>query len=112
LDAGPLCLDLLKALQSVYSLTGKDENLQRARRVYDLIWDLNRGQVRDPSGLGPKTIAETRTGRSLADPMIYLNLTSVLRKADPQWAGKYDERAAQCVHDIFIKKRGACSLMP
>jgi len=71
LDARPLCLDLLKALQSVYCLTGKEENLHRVRRAYDLIWDLNRNQVRDQSGLGPKTIAETRIGRSLADPMIY-----------------------------------------
>ncbi len=25
--------------------------------------------------MGPKTIAETRTGRALADPMIFLNMT-------------------------------------
>ncbi len=96
-----------------YHLTGKEENLQRARRAYDLIWDLNWGKVKDPIGMGPKTIAETRAGRSLADPMIYLNLTNVLRQADPKWAAKYDRRAAQCVHDIFTyhrKKDMRCTL--
>lgn len=84
-----------------YGLTGKKECLHRAREAYDLIWNLNNGLIDDPTGLGPKTIASTRTGRSLADPMIYLNLTSVLRKVDPQWAAKYDERSQKSISDIF-----------
>jgi len=96
-----------------YGLTGRRENLLRARRAYDLIWDLNHGLVRDPVGMGPKTIADTRAGRSLADPMIYLNLTGVIRKADPERAQIYDQRTAQCVHDIFTyhrKKEMRCTL--
>ena len=96
-----------------YGLTGRRENLMRARRAYDLIWDLNHGLVRDPIGMGPKTIADTRSGRSLADPMIYLNLTDVIRKADPERAQIYDQRTAQCVHDIFTyhrKKDMHCTL--
>ena len=88
-----------------YILTGKPEHLERARRAYELIWQLNHGLINDPTGMGPKTIPETRTGRSLADPMIYLNLTSVLRKADPENAALYDERAKECVHDIFTYHR-------
>ena len=84
-----------------YLLTGKPEQLERARVAYEMIWQLNQGLMEDPVGLGPKTIAQTRTGRALADPMIYLNLTSVLRRADPQRADVYDARARQCVHDIF-----------
>ena len=96
-----------------YGLTGKVEHLQRARWAYDLIWDLNHGLIADPTGMGPKTIPETRTGRSLADPMIYLNLTSVLRNVDPEWEAKYDDRAKACVHDIFTyhrKKDMQCTL--
>lgn len=96
-----------------YGLTGKREHLERARRAYDMIWDLNHGLVEDPTGMGPKTIPETRTGRSLADPMIYLNLTSVLRDVDPEWADKYNDRSKACVHDIFTyhrKKDMACTL--
>lgn len=88
-----------------YILTGKPEHLERARRAYELIWQLNHGLINDPTGMGSKTIPETRTGRSLADPMIYLNLTSVLRKADPENAALYDERAKECVHDIFTYHR-------
>ncbi|NLE69350.1 MAG: N-acylglucosamine 2-epimerase [Clostridiales bacterium] len=88
-----------------YILSGKQEHLDRARSAYELIWNLNHGLIQDPTGMGPKTIPETRTGRALADPMIYLNLTSVMRKADPENTARYDERAAQCVHDIFTYHR-------
>lgn len=90
-----------------YGLTGKAEHLERARRAYNLIWDLNHGLIADPTGLGPKTIAATRTGRALADPMVYLNLTATLRRVDPDWADTYDQRARQCVHDIFAYHRKA-----
>lgn len=96
-----------------YALTGKREHLDRARAAYDLIWALNRGLITDPVGLGPKTIPETRTGRALADPMIYLNLTGVLRQADPEQESLYNGRAAQCVRDIFAyhrKKDLRCTL--
>jgi len=51
--------------------------------------------------MGPKTIPETRSGRGLASPMIYLNMCSVLRRCDPEHTAEYDERSKACVHDIF-----------
>ena len=96
-----------------YILTGQPQYLERARTAYELIWNLNHGLIDDPVALGPKTIASTRTGRALADPMIYLNLTSVLRRADPEQAQLYDQHAQQCVHDIFTyhrKKDMRCTL--
>ena len=78
-----------------YGVTGEREHLERARRAYELIWQLNNGLIKDPTGLGPKTIPETRTGRALADPMIYLNITSVMHRVDPEQAALYDERAAK-----------------
>ncbi len=96
-----------------YGVTGEVEHLHRARRAYDLIWDLDHGLMEDPVGLGPKTIAETRSGRALADPMIYLNLTGVLRRQDPEWADKYNQRAAASVRDILAyhrKKDMGCTL--
>jgi len=96
-----------------YRLSGKPEHLARARAAYDLIWNLNQNLIPDPAGLGPKTIPQTRRGRGLADPMIYLNLTSVMRSADLKQAAVYDQRAAHCVHDIFTyhrKKDLGCTL--
>ena len=62
---------------------------------------LNNGLIKDPTGMGPKTIPETRSGRALADPMIYLNITSVMRRCDPEHREVYDARAKQCVETIF-----------
>ena len=83
-----------------YGVTGERACLDRARRAYDLYWDLNHGMP-DPTGLGPKTIPETRTGRSHGIPMICLNVTAILERADPERGALYRERAAQCVDEIF-----------
>ena len=96
-----------------YGVTGEKECLERARAAYDLIWNLNQGLIKDPTGLGPKTIPETRSGRALANPMIYLNITSVLRRVDPEQKALYDERAAECVDEIFryhFKPEMKCTL--
>ena len=65
------------------ALTGDAACMQRARDAYDLIWKLNQGLMEDPVGMGPKTDPATRPGRALANPMIYLNISSVLRRTTP-----------------------------
>ncbi len=83
------------------ALTGDEACLQRARDAYELIWGLNQGLIDDPVGMGPKTIPATRSGRALANPMIYLNISSVLRRCVPANTALYDERSKQCVEEIF-----------
>ncbi|MEG0742054.1 MAG: AGE family epimerase/isomerase [Clostridia bacterium] len=83
------------------AVTGDDVCMTRARDAYELIWKLVNGLMKDPTGLGPKTIPETRTGRALGDPMIYLNISSVLRRCDPANAALYDARANECIDMIF-----------
>ena len=83
-----------------YGVAGEEEYLERARRGYDLYWDLNHGMA-DPTGLGPKTIPETRTGRAVGIPMIILNVTSVMLRVDPERKELYEQRAQQCVDEIF-----------
>ena len=83
-----------------YGVAGGEEHLARARRGYDLYWDLNHG-MEDPTGLGPKTIPETRTGRSFGIPMIILNVTGAMLRVDPERRELYGQRAAQCVEEIF-----------
>ncbi|WP_418972865.1 AGE family epimerase/isomerase [Allofournierella sp.] len=84
-----------------YGVTGDAACLERARAAYELIYQLNNGLIQDPTGLGPKTIPETRTGRALADPMIYLNITAVMRRCDPERTALYDARARECCETIF-----------
>ena len=95
-----------------YGVTGETARLERARRAYDLYWDLSRGMA-DPVGMGPKTIPETRSGRAFGTPMIILNVTGVMLRVDPERRALYEERAAQCVDDIFryhVKPELKCTL--
>ena len=95
-----------------YGVTGEKEHLERARRAYDMYWNLNHGMP-DPTGMGPKTIPETRSGRGLGIPMILLNVTSVLKRVDPENTALYDSRADECVNDIFkyhVKPELGCTL--
>ncbi len=95
-----------------YGITGEKEHLERARRAYDMYWNLNHGMA-DPTGMGPKTEPETRTGRALGIPMILLNVTGVLKRVDPENAALYDARANECVEDIFkyhVKPELKCTL--
>ncbi len=90
-----------------YALTGEQVYLDRARFAYDLYWKLYQGLMEDPVGMGPKTIPETRSGRALGNPMIYLNICSVLRRCDPAHTEEYDQRSQQCVEEIFKYHRKA-----
>lgn len=83
-----------------YGVTGDKECLERARTAYQLIHDLNHG-MKDPTGLGAKTIPETRTGRALADPMIFLNTTAVMRRVDKENEELYNKYSAECIEEIF-----------
>ena len=83
-----------------YGITGEKEYLDRAIRAYNTYWDLWHGGE-DATGLGPKTIPETRTGRGFGYPMIYLNMTSILSRVHPEGKELYDKRAEECINDIF-----------
>ena len=83
-----------------YGITGQKECLERARRAYNLYWDLAHGAA-DPVGMGPKTIPETRTGRAFGLPMIVLNVIGILLRVDPEHKAEYQDRAQQCIDEIF-----------
>ena len=83
-----------------YGVTGDAACLARAKWAYDTYWALWHG-AKDPTGLLPKTIPETRSGRSFGYPMIYLNMTAVMMQADPAGHVLYAKRAAACVDDIL-----------
>ena len=84
-----------------YGLTGENVYLERARAAYELIYRQNNNLTADPTGLGPKTIPQTRAGRALADPMIYLNIISVLQRVDKTHEEEYNARARECTEAIF-----------
>ena len=84
-----------------YYNTGDQVRIERARRAYEMVYNLNHGLIEDPTGIGPKTIPETRRSRAFGDPMIYLNVTAVMRRCDPENKELYDARAKECVEEIL-----------
>ena len=95
-----------------YGITGEKEHLERALKAYDMYWNLNHGMP-DPTGMGPKTVPETRSGRALGIPMILLNVTAVLKRVNPENSELYDKRADECVKDILeyhFKPELGCTL--
>lgn len=95
-----------------YGITGDTQHLERAKRAYEMYWNLNHGMA-DPAALPPKTDPETRSSRSLGIPMILLNVTAVLKRVDKENAALYDQRADECVADILnlhFKKELSCTL--
>lgn len=83
-----------------YGVTGDKAALEHARQAFDLYWDLSHGMP-DPTGLGPKTIPETRTGRAFGLPMIILNVTGTMMRVDPERRERYEQLAQQSVDEIF-----------
>ena len=83
-----------------YGITGDKVYLERAIKAYNTYWDLWHGAP-DPTGLGAKIIPETRTGRSFANAMIFLNMSAILVRVHPEGAELYNERSKECVNDIF-----------
>ena len=83
-----------------YGVTGDRACLERARRAYELYWALIHGAP-DPTGLGPKTIPETRSGHGFGPPIICLNMTEIFLRADPERRALYEGRAAQCAEEAL-----------
>ncbi len=84
-----------------YIATGETEYLKEAKKYYDFVLEMYRNPASDPYKITPKSYAETRDTKSLANPMIMLNVTSVLRDADSENEAYYNEIADTLVRDIM-----------
>ena len=84
-----------------YGVTGDKECLERAKRAYELIWKLNNRLIPDPVGCHSEGVAGARPMRALANPMIYLNVSSILCRVDPENEAFYNERMDICSEEIL-----------
>ncbi|MGM9684138.1 MAG: AGE family epimerase/isomerase [Eubacteriales bacterium] len=75
--------------------------LEKAREYYDFVYSIYCDRSLDPYKITPKTLPQTRSCRSLAEPMILLNVSQIMRRCDPSNAGKYSEIASRLIGDIF-----------
>ena len=83
-----------------YLATGDGEKLEEARKYFRFVLQMYRDPSSDPYRVTPKTIAATRKMKSLAQPMILLNVTSVMRRADPANEREYAAVASELTRDI------------
>ncbi|MBO5898930.1 MAG: AGE family epimerase/isomerase [Clostridia bacterium] len=83
-----------------YMATGEDAYLTEAKKYYDFVLGIYRDHDTDPYKITPKSYAETRATISLAEPMILLNMTSIMREADKDGAARYDTIVDGLIADI------------
>ena len=88
------------ACAEYFKATGEKKYLETAKWYYDFIWAINESGENDPYKITPKVYAETRNTRSLACPMILLNVTHIMREVDLQNKEKYDANAKQLLEEI------------
>ena len=88
------------ACAEYYKATGEKRYLEIAKEYYDFMWGINSGEIEDPYQITPKVYADTRNTKSLACPMILLNVTHIMREIDSAEREKYDYRAKALLKEI------------
>lgn len=80
---------------------GDGKLLAQARFYADFLMEIYRDPGKDPYKITPKFYVENRPTRSLAVPMILLNVMHVLESCDPAYCEKYEENAEALTADIL-----------
>ena len=83
-----------------YVATGDEDYLNTARRYFDFVYGMYLDPATDPYKITPKSYVETRNTKALANPMILLNVASIMRDADPENYDKYDGIITGLIADI------------
>ncbi len=86
------------ACAEYYQLTKEESYLQEAKKYFDLMLAIYRDSSTDPRFVTPKFCAETRSAKSLAEPMILLNVCSILQGVCPD--SRYSTIADSLVEEI------------
>lgn len=84
-----------------YRATGNRQRLEAARRCYEQVVGMYEGRLSDPYP-GATGFQTCRPTRALCTPMILLNVTGVLRAADPERREHYDAVADRMATDVQL----------
>ena len=95
-----------------YMATGDKPSLENAKKYFDFVYGMYVDPTTDPYKITPKSYAETRSMKSLARPMIMLNVASIMRSADVGNEEKYNKIIDGLIEDIkeFYKPEMKCML--
>lgn len=83
-----------------YMATGDKAYLETAKKYYDFVYGMYKDPSADPFKITPKSYAETRNTKTLANPMIMLNVSAVIRDADIERFDYYNEIMTGLIEDI------------
>jgi N-acylglucosamine 2-epimerase len=74
--------------------------LETANKYFDFVYEMYKNPESDPFKITPKSYAETRNTKGLANPMILLNVASIMREADESNETKYNSIITELIEDI------------
>jgi len=84
-----------------YYMASKDRSyLERAKKYFGFVYAIYQDPSRDPFKITPKSYAKTRDTKTLACPMILMNMASIMRKADVERTEYYQEIITGLIEDI------------
>ncbi len=83
-----------------YMATGEQEYLAEAKKYFDFVYGMYKNPESDPYKITPKSYAETRGAKTLANPMIMLNVAGIIRDADKERKEYYDDIITGLIEDI------------
>lgn len=83
-----------------YMATGDEKCLAAAKKYFDFVYGMYKDPATDPFKITPKGCAETRNTKTLANPMILLNVAAIMRDADKDRFDYYDEIITGLIADI------------
>lgn len=83
-----------------FMATGDKECLDEAVKYFDFVYKMYKEPSLDPYKITPKSYAETRDTKTLANPMILLNVTTIMRDADKDREKYYTDIITGLIEDI------------
>ncbi len=84
-----------------YYMATKDSSyLETAIKYFDFVYGMYKDPTTDPFKITPKSYSEKRNTKTLANPMIMLNVSAIMRDADPDNLEKYNSIITGLIEDI------------
>ncbi len=84
-----------------YYMATKDASyLNTAKKYFNFVYSIYKNPSLDPYKITPKSYSSTRNAKTLANPMIMLNVASIMRDADTVNFDFYDQIMTELILDI------------
>ena len=85
-----------------YMATKELGYLETAKKYFKFVYGMYKDPSTDPYKITPKSYEETRKMKALANPMIMLNVASIMRDADSENFGYYNDIITGLIEDIKV----------